>query len=243
MSYHFSPSEFNFLRCKRCYYLKKIKKIEFKTSFPEIFSAFDISQKKYFLSKKTDALSKDLPEGYFFNTVTKSDRDKRIKNKLPELNELEIPAKIYSKNLKDNKGRIFTLSGIPDLVIKFKDNFGILDFKTTGEKDKTQSYKYQLEAYAQIFENPNDKTPKLFPISLMGLIQFTPKEIVSNNLNLIYQNMKIQYFNLERTEKHKNNFYQFVTELIDILENNQIPVFDPRCSTCNTANEIGKINH
>ena len=40
----------------------------------------------------------------------------------------------------------------------------------------------------------------------------------------------------------KNNFYQFVTELIDILEKNQVPVFDARCSTCNTAREIGKIN-
>ena len=242
MTYHFSPSEFNFLRCKRCYYLKKVRKIEFTSSFPEVFSALDISQKKYFLSKKTNTLSKELPEGLFFNTVTKDERDERKKNNLPELNELEIPAKIYSRNLKDNKDRIFTLGGIPDLVVKFEDGFGILDFKTTGEKDKTRNYKYQLEAYAQIFENPDGRTPKLFPVSLMGLIQFTPKEITSNNINSISQNMKMQYFNLDRTEEHKNNFYQFVTELIDILEKNQVPVFDARCSTCNTAREIGKIN-
>ena len=136
----------------------------------------------------------------------------------------------------------FTLGGIPDLVVKFEDSFGILDFKTTGEKDKTQNYKYQLEAYAQIFENPDDITPKLFPVSLMGLIQFTPKEIISNNINSISQNMKMQYFNLDRTEEHKNNFYQFVTGLIDILEKNQVPVFDARCGTCNTARKIGKIN-
>ena len=143
MAYHFSPSEFNFLRCKRCYYLKKVRKIEFTSSFPEVFTALDISQKKYFLSKKTDTLSKELPEGRFYNTVTKDERNERKKNNLPELNELEIPAKIYSRNLKDNKDRIFTLGGIPDLVVKF----------ATNKEDKYFKDKPSVLAYAYFPNN------------------------------------------------------------------------------------------
>ena len=74
MLFHFSPSEFNFLLCKRCYYLKKVKGLEFKGGFPEIFNTFDLSQKKYFLSKDTHSLSKELPKGDFFKTITKKER-------------------------------------------------------------------------------------------------------------------------------------------------------------------------
>ena len=241
MSFHFAPSEFNFLSCKRCYYLKKIKGLEFKGGFPEVFNALDISQKEYFLSKDTHSLSKKLLKGRFFKTVNKKQRNERAKKNLPEFNELELPAKIYSAELKDKKDRIFTLGGIPDLVIKFDDSYGILDFKTTGEKDKTQNYKFQLEAYAQIFENPKDGTPKLNPVLHMGLIQFTPKEIRSSDNESILQNLKMQYFKLERDKKHKDDFLNFITELIDILEKNQAPVFDARCSICNTAREVAKV--
>ena len=241
MAFHFAPSELNFLACKRCYYLKKIKSLEFKGGFPEVFNTLDISQKKYFLLKDTHSLSKKLPKGRFFKTVTKKERDGRIKKNLPELNELELPAKIYSSELKDKKGRIFTLGGIPDLVIKFDDGYGILDFKTTGEKDKTQNYKLQLEAYAQIFENPKIGTPKLNPVIHMGLIQFTPKEIKSSDNESILQNMKMQYFKLERDNKHKDNFINFLTNLIDILEKNQAPIFDARCNICNVAREVSKV--
>ena len=159
-------------------------------------------------------MSKKLPKGYFFKTITKEAREERIKKKLPEFNELELPGKIYSGELKDKKDRIFTLGGIPDLVVKFDDSYGILDFKTTGEKDKTQNYKFQLESYALIFENPKIGTPKLSPIKHMGLIQFTPKDIKSNSDELILQNMKMQYFKLDRNQKHKYDFLIFITRLI-----------------------------
>ena len=241
MVFHFSPSEFNFLSCKRCYYLKKVKKLEFKGGFPEVFNSLDLAQKKYFLSKDTHSVSKKLPKGYFFKTITQEERKERIKIKLPEFNELELPGKIYSGELKDKKDRIFTLGGIPDLVVKFDDSYGILDFKTTGEKDKTQNYKFQLESYALIFENPKIGTPKLSPVKQMGLIQFTHKDIKSISDELILQNMKMQYFKLDRNQKHKDDFLNFITRLIDILEKNQVPIFDARCNICNTAREVAKI--
>ena len=85
------------------------------------------------------------------------------------------------------------MGGLPDLIVKLKDGYGILDFKSTSELDKSQNYKYQLESYAQILENPNNKTPKLSPVLLIGLIQFTPKEIISHENNSISQKWKMQY--------------------------------------------------
>ena len=70
-----------------------------------------------------------------------------------------------------------------------------MDFKTTSEKDKSHNYRFQLESYAQIFENPLDG-PMLTPFSHMGLIQFTPGEIISSDLKSINQKMKMNYLSL-----------------------------------------------
>ena len=70
--------------------------------FPEIFNAFDLKQKDFFLDKGTAAISDQLPDGKFYRTVTKKDRTDRIKKGLSEFNDLEIPATIISKGLKDN---------------------------------------------------------------------------------------------------------------------------------------------
>ena len=113
-----------------------------------------------------------------------------------------------------------------------------MDFKTTGEIDKTKNYKYQLEAYAQILENPDNDTPKLFPITLTGLIQFTPEKIISHDYSSVSQKMRMQYFSIDR---NKDDFYNRITELIDILEKKQVPVFDARCELCNYSRETAKL--
>ena len=238
MSYYFPPSELDFIKCKRCYYLKKIKKLAYKGTFPQVFNDFDRDQKNYFISKNANVLSEKLPKGNFFTTVTKNNIKERKKNNLTKLSELELPATIKSKELKDKKKRTFTIAGKPDLVVKFDKGYGILDFKTTGEIDKTKNYKYQLEAYAQILENPNKDTPKLFPITVTGLIQFTPKEIVSHNSASVSEKMKMQYF---YNDRNKDDFYDRVTTLIDILEQKQVPVFDARCELCNYSRETSKL--
>ena len=116
------------------------------------------------------------------------------------------------QTLKDNKSRDFYLIGKPDLVIKFDEKgFGIMDFKTTTEDDKTQGYRFQLEAYAQIFENPGElkssKTPELAPITHLGLIQFTPKDIYKHDLVMFQQNFKINYYPLIRNEETIADFF------------------------------------
>ena len=129
------------------------------------------------------------------------------------------------------------MKGKPDLVVKFKDSYGILDFKTTSDEDKTQSYKFQLEAYAQIFENPN-QGPELKPVSHLGLIQFTPDEIIEGDLENCKQNMKINYFPLKR---NSDEFKKFITDKIDILESNQIPLKYERCKICNSADKYKEV--
>ena len=233
----FGPNNFNYVSCDRCFYLLHKLRIEIKGNFPEIFSSLDLRQKDFFINKGTSELSEKLPDGKFFKTVTKDERKKRVKKGLAEFNELEIPATITSKGLKDNKGREYILSGKPDLVTKFDNSFGILDFKTTSEKDKSHNYRFQLESYAQIFENPLDG-PNLSPFSHMGLIQFTPAEIVSSDMKSITQKMKMNYFALERNVEE---FRQFITDKIDILEQNNIPEKNLDCKICNSADKYSEV--
>lgn len=240
-SINFSPNNLNYITCERCFYLGQKLKIVFKGGFPQIFNTFDLTQKDYFLDKGTAGISKLLPEGKFFKTVTKTTRKERIKNSLPEFNDLEIPGNIKSIELKDNKSRLFTLGGRPDLVVKFKNSFGVLDFKTTGKEDKTQKYKYQLEAYAQIFENPNNETPTLTPITHLGLIQFTPSNIIKHDSKSCTQKIETNYFPLERNNESKAEFLKFMTYLIDILEKNSIPNKSLSCGICNAADEYSKL--
>jgi len=233
----FGPNNFNYVSCDRCFYLLHKLRIQIKGNFPEIFSSLDLRQKDFFINKGTSELSEKLPDGKFFKTVTKDERKKRVKKGLAEFNELEIPATITSKGLKDNKGREYILSGKPDLVTKFDNSFGILDFKTTSEKDKSHNYRFQLESYAQIFENPLDG-PNLSPFSHMGLIQFTPAEIVSSDMKSITQKMKMNYFALERNVEE---FRQFITDKIDILEQNNIPEKNLDCKICNSADKYSEV--
>ena len=211
---------------------------QIKALYPPLVINKTTRKREYFISKDTDILSKELPKGKFFTTVTQEEIKARLKKNLQGLNELELPAKIGSSELRDKKNRIFILGGLPDLIVKLKDGYGILDFKSTSELDKSQNYKYQLESYAQILENPNNKTPKLSPVLFIGLIQFTPKEIISHENNSISQKWKMQYFKLKR---NKDGFYNRITELTDLIEKNQVPAFDARCMLCDYARKTDSL--
>jgi hypothetical protein len=230
----FSPSGLTYIYCKRCFYLSYNHGINYAGGFPGVFSTFDIAHKNRFQKLSTKEMFSRLPDGKFYKTVNAEEAKIRKKNKEPQFKEMELPSFIRSNTLKDNKSREFFLAGKPDLVVKFANNtYGILDFKTTSEDDKTQAYKHQLEAYAQIFETPGTtgvaKTPKLFPISYMGLIQFTPKNIFEHNDMNYKQNFNINHFQLKRDT---NEFYKHVTGLIDIIVEKKVPAFNNRCSIC-----------
>ena len=230
----FSPSGLTYINCKRCFYLSYNYGINYSSGFPGVFSTFDITHKNRFQDLSTKEMFSNLPDGKFYKTVNSVEAKSRKKNNESQFKEMELPSFIKSDTLKDNKSREFFLAGKPDLVVKFDDGtYGILDFKTTSEDDKTQAYKHQLEAYAQIFEKPGAtgvaKTPRLFPISYMGLMQFTPKEIFEHNDMNYKQNFNINHYKLKRNAEE---FYVHVTSLIDIILEKKIPTFNNRCSIC-----------
>ena len=108
-----SPSslDFQISKCHRCFYLSKKLGIQTNNFPPPVFNQLDLIQKNFFIDKDTSFISEKLPKGRF-------------------LQENELPKKISSSLLKDNKGRDFKLVGIPDLVIEFEDKtYGIIDFK------------------------------------------------------------------------------------------------------------------
>lgn len=218
MEYNFSPSELDYQpkKCHRCYYISKKFKLSDGGRPPPVFSSLDANQKPYYKSINSKDWCNDLPEGYF-------------------VDKEELPGKITSNGLIDKKNRKFKLNGIPDIVVRLKEGgYGIYDFKTTNIKaDKSENYRYQLEAYAQIFANPgtlkSSKTPKLTPINHMGIIQFEPSQIISHTKNDHNMKFKVSFSNLKRDEE---GFYNYITNLIDLLEQDTVPPFSDNCSLC-----------
>ena len=216
-----APSDLDYLpqKCPRCFVLKKKYNIATNCYPPPVFSNFDVIQQQYFKYKDLSYVSDDFPNGKI-------------------MKQTELPGRIISSILKDKKGRSFQLGGRPDIVIKFDDmkyGFGIIDFKTTNiDPNKSQKYKFQLEAYAQIFTHPGEtkktKTPKLGPINVMGVLQFFPQEIFSHDRNQCDLQMRMAYSPLQRDE---NNFYEHITKILDILEPDHLPNFTNECGECN----------
>ena len=213
-----APSELDYKpkKCERCFYLEKNYKIAPKDFPPPVFSRFDVVQQAYYKDKNTSDLTKELPAG-------------RIMNKE------ELPGRVVSEKLTDNKGREFILGGRPDIVIKFNQGgYGIIDFKTTKiSEDKSENYKHQLEAYAQIFNKPgatkSKKTPFLNPITHMGILQFDPSDIQSHNENNCDMRMNISFSPLKRDEEE---FFKNITQIIDIISQSEIPDFTEDCNDC-----------
>ena len=213
-----APSELDYKpkKCPRCFYLEKNKKISPKDFPPPVFSRFDVVQQAYYKDKNTSDLTAQLPSGKI-------------------LNKDELPGRVVSEILTDNKGRKFILGGRPDIVIKFdQGGYGIIDFKTTKiSEDKSENYKHQLEAYAQIFSKPGStkskKTPFLNPITHMGILQFDPSDIQSHNENNCDMRMNISFSPLKRDEEE---FFKNITQIIDIISQSEIPDFTEDCNDC-----------
>jgi CRISPR/Cas system-associated exonuclease Cas4 (RecB family) len=199
------------LKCKRCLWLA-YKGIKLDTFFPPIFNTFDLMQKKFLTTKSIKLMSSSLPAG-------------RI---MSELNGF-----IGTTILKDNKNRSFLITGKTDIVIEFKTNpkkYGIIDLKTTSiNPAKIENYKFQLESYATIFENPNIKTPKFSNIEELGLYLFEPKEITDISKNVC--NMKFKTLYLKGNRCHEDLINR-ITDIIDVYTMETAPKYNYACSNC-----------
>ena len=215
-----SPSSLDFQvsKCHRCFFLSKKLGIQTNNYPPPVFNKLDIIQKNFFIDKDTSFLSKKLPSGHF-------------------LSDQDLPSKISSSILKDKKERSFKLVGIPDLVIKFKnEGYGIIDFKTTKISDqKANFYKFQLEAYATIFENPGKinsmETPLLKPVTKLAILQFDPNKIEAINNVVCNMSFEIGYVELE--SRITNELYDRATLAIDIISQEATPPLNENCPDCN----------
>ena len=216
-----SSLDYKITKCPRCFYLQKKLKIAVDSYPPPVFSNFDVVQQNYFKNLNTNQLSNKLPSGKI-------------------MNKSELPGRVVSKELEDSKGRKFQLGGRPDIVIRFEDeSYGIIDFKTTQlSDDKAENYKYQLESYAQIFTNPGSTktapTPKLEPISQIGVLQFFPSEIFDHEENNCKLNFQMSYVKLERNIE---DFYKRIELYMDIISSKNPPDFSEDCKDCNFAKE------
>ena len=207
-----APSGIDYaLKCRRCLWLS-YKGIKLDAFFPPIFNAFDLIQKKFLLTKSVKLMSKTLPDGRIMT---------------------EHAGFIGSSILKDNKGRLFVISGKTDVIVEFNTKpkkYGIIDLKTTNiNPSKIENYKFQLESYATIFENPNSKTPKFSNVEEIGLYLFEPKEITSISNN--YCNMKFETLYLKGNRCHEDLINR-ITNIIDVYTMEQAPDYNTACASC-----------
>ena len=215
-----APSGLDYaLKCKRCLWLSH-KGIKLDAFFPPIFNAFDLIQKKFLITQSVKLMSNALPDG-------------RI---MTELNGF-----IGSSTLKDKKGRPFVIRGKTDVVVEFKTEpkkYGIIDLKTTNiNPSKIENYKLQLESYATIFLNPNDKTPKFSNIEELGLYLFEPKEITNISNNAC--NMKFETLYL-KGQRYEGELINRVTDIIDIYLMKKPPEYNLACASCKFVASLKK---
>ena len=215
-----APSGLDYaLKCKRCLWLSH-KGIKLDAFFPPIFNAFDLIQKKFLITQSVKLMSKDLPDGRIMT---------------------ELSGFIGSSTLNDKKGRSFVISGKTDVVVEFKTSpkkYGIIDLKTTNIHPlKIENYKFQLESYATIFQNPNSKTPKFSNIEELGLYLFEPKEI--SKISDGACNMKFETLYLKGNRCH-NDLIKRVTDIIDIYLMDRPPEYNLACSSCKFVNSLKK---
>ena len=207
------------LKCKRCLWLA-YKGIKLDAFFPPIFNAFDHIQKKFLLTKSVKLMSKTLPDGRIMT---------------------EHAGFIGSSILKDNKGRLFVISGKTDVIVEFNTKpkkYGIIDLKTTNiNPSKIENYKFQLEGYATIFENPNSKTPKFSNVEELGLYLFEPKEITKISDGTC--NMKFETLYLKGNRCH-DDLINRVTDIIDIYLMKRPPDFNLACASCKFVTSLKK---
>jgi CRISPR/Cas system-associated exonuclease Cas4 (RecB family) len=207
-----TPSSVDYaLKCKRCLWLNH-RGIKLETFFPPVFNALDIIQKKFLMTQSVKLMSNNLPEGRIMG---------------------ELTGFIGSKVLKDRKNRSFEIKGKTDLVIEFDSKpkkYGIIDLKTTSiNPSKIINYKFQLESYATIFENANDKTPKFKNIEELGLYLFEPKEIINISKNTC--NLKFETLYLKGNRCH-SELINRITEIIDVYQMKDPPSYNSFCSSC-----------
>ena len=219
--FNFSPSEFafGFEGCQKCFYDRKVNKLELKTAIPAIFSKIDIVHKNYYHNKSSKVISEELEEGVIY-----TDHNKMLKSDV----------------LYDLKDRPFTMGGKIDAYIKHKDSFTIVDFKTTNiNEKKIDTYATQLQSYALMMENPKAGSLRLEPVKKLGIFCFEPNSIKDANTNDCNMVFDTKWFEIKRDDQA---LLRYITKIQDILYAKDAPPSGSSCGTCKYREEILNAN-
>jgi len=212
-TYILSPSDFSFLweECKRCFYLKLVRKFNRPASpFPNIFGIIDREMRTYFMWKETSAMSPDLPPGLMIFG------EKWVQS-----------APIYL----DGHTAACAIRGKLDAVLQFEDgSYGVVDFKTSDIKTASlQLYARQLRAYAYALEHPAPGKFALSPVSHMGLLAFTPDTYTAEGTTRSTLSGMLKWHAIQRNDE---SFMGFLNEVLTVLELPEPPAADPQCEWC-----------
>lgn len=219
MSYKLSPSDFAFLYegCKRCYYLKVVRRIyQPSIPLPSIFSKIAGLLKEHYHGKRTAELHPALPPGIV-----------KYAERWVQSEIIERPSHSATCYIK---GRF-------DIVVEFDDGtYGIIDFKTGSPNTEYSAlYGRQLHAYAYALEHPAPRAMGLSPIAKMGLLYFYPSKASQTTLDWLSFDAEIHWIEIEKNEEQ---FLSFIDEALGILESPEPPAASPDCRWCQYVMEM-----
>jgi len=208
-----SPSDFSFLYegCKRCFYLKVVRKItQPSIPLPAVFSKIAVLLKDHYTGKHTNELHPALPPG-----VVKYG-EQRVQSE-----PIRVPG---------HDATCF-INGRFDIVVDFADgSYGVIDFKTGNPKEEyADLYGRQLHAYAYALEHPARGALHLSPVTKLGLLYFYPSRIHQQRIEGLSYEADITWIKIEKDEQR---FLQFLDEVLAILESPHPPPPSPGCLWC-----------
>ena len=126
-----------------------------------------------------------------------------------------------------------------DTIAKLEDNtYAILDFKTCSRQDKhLDLYSRQLHAYAMALENPAEGRFSLSPISKLGLLVWEPSMFSDTNDAMALAGS----FTWVELPLDIPTFMEFLSEVLEVLEQSTPPEPSPKCEFCSYQNvlEVG----
>jgi len=219
LDYKLSPSDLTFLYdgCKHCFVLKVKHGItQPSIPLPGVFSIIASLQKDHYSGKRTEEFCPQLPPG----TVTLG--EKRVRSEQVTFDDLESTCYI---------------TGRFDIVVEFDDGtYGVMDFKTGNPSEgKAEMYSRQLHAYALALENPAEGALKLFPVSRLGLLYFTP-----DNCEFQGDSRQVMAGQMTWIEISRNDvaFRDFLRDVVRLLDGPVPPAQSDVCDWCRYGSRV-----
>ncbi len=135
------------------------------------------------------------------------------------------------------------IKGRFDIVVELDDgSYGVIDFKTgKANEEKIALYANQLHAYAYALEHPATEALELRPVTLLGLLYFTPDDCHPVHDESPRQSLigPLEWYPIEKDE---TSFLSFMETVVEILAG-PVPDPDPSCDWCRYAANRYRIDH